>query len=273
MTPLPPLFLTRFSSSSPPPPDTDCPVPFDQQPLNEYETLAASVPFSWASADLRRYVSRLLITGASFSLFVGLPVAGFGVLDPGKEALRCALGAVSAGLLAVTLAVVRIYLGWAYVGNRLLSATVEYEETGWYDGQIWVKTPEVLARDRLVGSFSVSKLIQVKLLVIQREVSVIIPVTAIWGVDHEGVIVKPVLSRVKTTLIGLAVSLVACFLLFINTESPKEMESSSKDRVIAGVYNDDSARSFEPDAFHVPIGDVVMNMKRKQMKLQVDVHL
>jgi hypothetical protein len=49
-----------------------------------------------------------------------------------------------------------MYLGWAYVGNRLLSATVEYEETGWYDGQVWVKTPEVLARDRLLGSFSVS---------------------------------------------------------------------------------------------------------------------
>ena len=30
----------------------------------------------------------------------------------------------------------RIYLGWSYVGDRLLSAAVEYEETGWYDGQV-----------------------------------------------------------------------------------------------------------------------------------------
>jgi hypothetical protein len=30
----------------------------------------------------------------------------------------------------------RLYLGWAYIGNRLFSATVEYEETGWYDGQV-----------------------------------------------------------------------------------------------------------------------------------------
>ena len=29
------------------------------------------------------------------------------------------------------------------------------EETGWYDGQVWVKTPELLARDRLLASYRV----------------------------------------------------------------------------------------------------------------------
>lgn len=33
--------------------------------------------------------------------------------------------------------------GWSYVGDRLLSAVVPYEESGWYDGQMWVKPPEV----------------------------------------------------------------------------------------------------------------------------------
>jgi hypothetical protein len=49
----------------------------------------------------------------------------------------------------------RIYLGWQYVGGRLLSAVVEYEETGWYDGQMFVKPPRVLARDRLLGTYEV----------------------------------------------------------------------------------------------------------------------
>lgn len=65
--------------------------------------------------------------------------------------MSAALGA----LLVVAVAVLRIYLGWAYVGGRLLSAAVEYEETGWYDGQLFVKPPEVLARDRLLGSYEV----------------------------------------------------------------------------------------------------------------------
>ncbi|OAY79071.1 uncharacterized protein ycf36 isoform X2 [Ananas comosus] len=217
-----PISASSSSSSSSfrngTPPETECPVPAEQLPVNEYQALSSSLPFSWAAADLRLYCSRLALTGGSFALFVGLPVAAFGtgaVADPQADALRCALGTASAGLLAATLAVLRMYLGWAYVGNRLLSATVEYEETGWYDGQIWVKTPEVLARDRLLGSFSV----------------------------------KPVLNRVKLTLVVLAVSLVVCVLLFINTENPKRSSEDGGGRAIAGVYNDASARSFEPDAF------------------------
>ncbi|XP_024165317.1 uncharacterized protein ycf36 isoform X2 [Rosa chinensis] len=146
-----------FSSSSfrnGGPAETECPVPLEQQPINEYQNLSTSFPFSWASGDLVEYCSRLIATGASFALFVGLPVASFGVFGAQSEPLKQSLYAVSGGFLVVTLAVVRMYLGWAYVGNRLLSATVEYEETGWYDGQIWVKTAEVLARDRLLGSFS-----------------------------------------------------------------------------------------------------------------------
>ncbi|XP_043721223.1 uncharacterized protein ycf36-like [Telopea speciosissima] len=205
--------------SIPPGTETECPVPVDQQPVKEYQSLAASFPFSWAAGDLPDYSSRLFLMGASFSLFVGLPVAWLGIVHPESQPLNCVLGAASSGLLVVTLAVLRMYLGWAYVGNRLLSATVEYEETGWYDGQIWVKTAEVLARDRLLGSYSV----------------------------------KPVLNRLKFTLVGLAASLVLCGVLLFNHEGNQKNSYISSDeaggRAVPGIYNDDSARSFEPDAF------------------------
>ncbi|KAF8400986.1 hypothetical protein HHK36_014289 [Tetracentron sinense] len=200
------------------PSEIECPVPIDQQPVNEYQSLRESFPFSWGSGDLVEYFSRLIATGASFALFVGLPVARFGVANPESEPFKCFLGAISSGTFVVTLAVLRMYLGWAYVGNRLLSATVEYEETGWYDGQIWVKTAEVLARDRLLGSF----------------------------------LVKPVLSRLKYTLVGLAASLLICVLLLINIEGTRKVSYIPEEaggRAVHGVYNDESARSFEPDAF------------------------
>lgn len=136
-------------------PELDCPVPPEQQPINEYQSLSTSFPFSWAAGDLVEYSSGLLVTGASFALFVGLPVAWFGSVGYDSDPSKKILTAISSGIFVVILAVVRMYLGWAYVGNRLLSATVEYEETGWYDGQIWVKPAEILARDRLLGSFSV----------------------------------------------------------------------------------------------------------------------
>ncbi|GMG99109.1 hypothetical protein Nepgr_000949 [Nepenthes gracilis] len=200
-------------------PETECPVPPDQQPINEYQNLSTSYLFSWAFGDAVEYSSRLFVTGLAFTLLVGLPISSFGSIGSEPEPVKLVLGSVATGLFAVTLAVLRMYLGWAYVGNRLLSATVEYEETGWYDGQIWVKTAEVLARDRLLGSFQV----------------------------------KPLLSRLKNTLIGLAASLFICFLLLTYSEGtqqdPSRPSNQAHDRVIAGVYSDNSARSFEPDAF------------------------
>ncbi|GFZ08538.1 hypothetical protein Acr_20g0003460 [Actinidia rufa] len=65
--------------------------------------------------------------------------------------------------------------------------------------------------------------------------------------------VKPVLSRSKNTLIGLGASLLACVLLLINLEgSQKYSYVSSQEaggRAVPGVYNEDSARTFEPDFF------------------------
>lgn len=49
------------------------------------------------------------------------------LMQPAEWMMSGTLGA----LAVVAAAVVRIYLGWSYVGNRLLSAAVEYEETGW----------------------------------------------------------------------------------------------------------------------------------------------
>ena len=49
------------------------------------------------------------------------------VVQPIQFFLSSTMGA----LLVVVVATTRIWLGWAYVGNRLLSAAVDYEESGW----------------------------------------------------------------------------------------------------------------------------------------------
>lgn len=50
-----------------------------------------------------------------------------GAMQPLEFLLSSGTGA----LAVVSVLVLRIYLGWSYVGNRLLSAAVDYEETGW----------------------------------------------------------------------------------------------------------------------------------------------
>ncbi len=50
------------------------------------------------------------------------------VVQPIETILSAAVG----GFVVVSAAVLRVYLGYAYVGNRLLTASLDYEETGWY---------------------------------------------------------------------------------------------------------------------------------------------
>jgi len=50
---------------------------------------------------------------------------------------------------------VRQWLGWTTVLKRLLSERVEYEETGWYDGQFWEKPLAWREQDWLVASHQV----------------------------------------------------------------------------------------------------------------------
>ena len=49
----------------------------------------------------------------------------------------------------------RQWLGWTYVMKRLLAETVDYEESGWYDGQIWEKPLSWRERDLLVARYEV----------------------------------------------------------------------------------------------------------------------
>lgn len=62
--------------------------------------------------------------------------------------------------MGVILAVMRLYLGWSYVRDRLMRPTIFYEESGWYDGQTWTKPPELLTRDRLIVTYQIQPILQ-----------------------------------------------------------------------------------------------------------------
>ncbi|MGK7917005.1 MAG: CGLD27 family protein [Prochloraceae cyanobacterium] len=135
-----------------------CPVPTEQQPLNEYEELKDSWPFRWATLDIVSY-SRKLGWVWLWGWIIASPIAAASFAPqkyPILFAISSALGA--AGL--VVLALARLYLGWSYVGDRLRKEKVFYEESGWYDGQIWEKPTEVLTRDRLVVSYQIEPILQ-----------------------------------------------------------------------------------------------------------------
>ncbi|XP_009336064.2 protein CONSERVED IN THE GREEN LINEAGE AND DIATOMS 27, chloroplastic [Pyrus x bretschneideri] len=161
-------------------PGSEIEVPFEQRPVNEYSSLKDGALYSWGELGPGPFLLRLgglwLVTFTT----LGLPIAAAS-FNPSRDPLRFALAAGTGTLFVVSLIILRIYLGWSYVGDRLLSAVIPYEESGWYDGQMWVKPPEVLARDRLLGSYKV----------------------------------KPVIKLLKQTLVGTGALLVTGVLLFI----------------------------------------------------------
>ncbi|XP_012079364.1 protein CONSERVED IN THE GREEN LINEAGE AND DIATOMS 27, chloroplastic isoform X3 [Jatropha curcas] len=161
-------------------PGLEIEVPFEQRPVNEYESLKDGALYSWGELGPGPLFARLGGLWLVTFTVLGVPIAAAS-FNPAKEPLRFALAAGTGTLLIVSLIVLRIYLGWSYVGDRLLSAVIPYEESGWYDGQMWVKPPEVLARDRLLGSYKV----------------------------------KPVIKMLKQTLVGTGALLVTAVLLFI----------------------------------------------------------
>lgn len=143
-------------------------------------TITACAPTMQATLDVSEYVQRLGILWGGVFVLLGLPIS-LQSFDMATQPLQIVLSASMGSLTVVAAASLRIYLGWKYVGDRLMTAILEYEETGWYDGQYFVKPPEILTRDRLVGMYEV----------------------------------RPVIARLKTTLQGTAALLVGTALALV----------------------------------------------------------
>jgi hypothetical protein len=80
--------------------------------------------------------------------------------SPMKKPVFFALASGLGAMLLLALVLSRILLGWYYIRDRLQSDKVIYEESGWYDGQVWEKPPEVLTRDRLIVAYQVNPILQ-----------------------------------------------------------------------------------------------------------------
>ena len=99
-----------------------------------------------------------LIRSLALSWLLVLPVAllvAGGSFTLRHEPLRLAIAAATAAGLLPLLLLSRQWLGWTYVRKRLVAETVEYEESGWYDGQVWEKPIAWRQQDLLVARFQV----------------------------------------------------------------------------------------------------------------------
>lgn len=135
-------------------------VPEGQRPVNEFTDLMRAPLFGWASEErgtnglLFRLVATYVVTFAA----VCYPISGATFTQEGFELQKLAASNVGA-LMLIMLLLLRLYSGWGYVGSRLNSKVVEYEETGWYDGSSEEKSDIVRQRDQFLYQSSVKPVI------------------------------------------------------------------------------------------------------------------
>jgi hypothetical protein len=130
-----------------------CPVPKSQRPLNEYNELKNSFGFKWTVRNPKLFFKTIGMFLTLILLFTTFLFTS--IYDWQHNFLRFFLSTLGTSFLIFTMIILKFYLSWKYVYDRLMNAAVNYEESGWYDGQTWIKTNKILMQDRLIGSYEV----------------------------------------------------------------------------------------------------------------------
>ena len=136
---------------------TICPVPLEQRPLNEFNSIRNSWIISWPLLEKSIFYRKLLhswifITPVTFIISYGSNYLKNNIFD-------LTLISLTASLMFPLLLLSRQWLSWIYIYKRLNSENIEYEESGWYDGQIWEKPIEWRAKDLLISQHQVKPII------------------------------------------------------------------------------------------------------------------
>ena len=137
--------------------ESKCPVPRDQQPTNEFIELSNSIIFSWPKTKRSLIVVLIKFWIGAFILFL---IISSGSIYFKTSIFKYILLSLFSSLSIPLLISIRLYLGWNHVFKRLTSERVEYEESGWYDGQIWMKPPVLKEKESLIASIEVKPILK-----------------------------------------------------------------------------------------------------------------
>jgi len=134
-----------------------CPVPKEQQPTNEFIELSKSKVFSWPKTKKSLILILIKFWVGSFVLFL---IISSGSVYFKTSLLKYTLLSFFSSLSIPLLISIRLYLGWNHIFKRLTSEKVEYEESGWYDGQVWEKPLVLKEKESLIASLEVKPILK-----------------------------------------------------------------------------------------------------------------
>ena len=151
-----------------------CPVPKEQQPTNEFIELSKSKIFSWPKSKKSFSITLIKSWMITFILFL---IISSGSIYFKTSTVKYIILSLFSSLSIPLLISIRLYIGWDHVFKRLISEKVEYEESGWYDGQTWIKPLNIKERESLIASKEVKPILKNLI-----QISSIILVIALSGI-------------------------------------------------------------------------------------------
>ena len=134
-----------------------CPVPKEQQPTNEFIELSKSKTFSWPKSKKSLSINLTKFWLSSFILFL---IISSGSVYFKTSLLKYIILSLFSSLSIPLFILIRLYIGWNHVFKRLISEKVEYEESGWYDGQTWIKPLNIKERESLIALSEVKPILK-----------------------------------------------------------------------------------------------------------------
>ena len=137
--------------------ESKCPVPSEQQPTNEFIELSKSIIYSWPKTKKSLILVLIKFWIGAFVLFL---IISSGSVHFKTSILKYIFLSLLSSLSIPLLISIRLYLGWNHVYKRLTSERVEYEESGWYDGQIWLKAVVLKEKESLIASIEVKPILK-----------------------------------------------------------------------------------------------------------------
>ncbi len=149
-----------------------CPVPLNQRPLNEFNSIKDSWIISWPFLERCTFYRKL-----TYSWLLIIPISltiSYGSDYLKNNTFELTFISFTSSLAFPLLLLVRQWLSWIYIYKRLNSENIEYEESGWYDGQVWEKPIDWRAKDLLIAQHQIKPILNHLEVIIILLISVII---------------------------------------------------------------------------------------------------
>ena len=125
--------------------------------MNEFNSIRNSWIISWPLLEKNIFYRKLI-----FSWICIIPISL--IISYGSDYLKnnvflLTFISLTASLIFPILLLSRQWLSWIYIYKRLNSENIEYEESGWYDGQVWEKPIDWRSKDLLISQYQVKPIL------------------------------------------------------------------------------------------------------------------